>query len=150
MIKIKSIYDIFSLIPLFIEIYSLLSFNFRLIFLLFVSVFIHYLIKYSTKDIYPSIFKRPDKACDCNMYNSGGKVSNRPGFPSGHMTAISVVMNYYLLKKQNLTKFDVIIYNIPCLLVAIGRYYKNCHNIVQIIAGYLLGLVIAFINSKLD
>lgn len=149
MIKIASIYDIFSLIPLLIDVYILISFNVKLLLLLWLSLFIHYQLKDYTSGLYPNIFKRPDGANNCDICNKGGNVSMKSGFPSGHMTTISLFTNYLLLKKEKITFKDIVLYNIPCVLVGIGRYYKKCHNIIQIVSGYLLGLGIAFADKKI-
>lgn len=146
MIQIQSISDIFSLIPLCMDIYCIFSLDFRLFILIIFSLVSHYIIKNITTGYYPLIFKRPDGACNCSLYNTGGNVSMNSGFPSGHVTTTSLFMNYFLFQKQKITLKDIILYNIPCLLVAIGRYYKKCHNIIQICAGYLLGLLIVYLD----
>ena len=96
-----------------------------------------------------SITKRPIIACNCNIFNNGGKCNNKSGFPSGHVATISLYFNRIFLSNKNKTFNNFILYNIPCILMGFARYYKNCHNIYQIITGYILGLIIALINNKI-
>ena len=51
---------------------------------------------------------------------------------------------------RNKTFKKFVLYNIPCILMGFARYYKYCHNIYQIITGYILGLIIAIINNKIS
>lgn len=148
-ISVKSFPDFLSLLPLFVQFYVMITLNYKLMLFIVITIFIHYLIKNATHMIYDPIFKRPDNAFNCNMCNNDGDVSKNPGFPSGHMATISLVMNYYLMQNNidNAIEWKyIILYNIPCLLVAYARYAKSCHNIPQIIAGYLLGLIMAYIG----
>lgn len=153
-INISSFGDFFSLIPLFLQFYVLLTLNYKLMFLIILTIFIHYIIKNLTHKLYDPIFKRPNKAFNCNMCNNDGDVSKNAGFPSGHMATISLIMNFYLFynnKTYDLIHWkDIILYNIPCVLVAYGRYSKSCHNIIQIVAGYLLGLLMAYTGIYVD
>ena len=76
----------------------------------------------------------------------------KSGFPSGHVATISFLMNYIL--NCPCTTDDIIdyktfiLYNIPIVLVAYARVMKGCHNIIQVIAGYLLGLGVACLLNK--
>ena len=149
-IKIESIYDLISLIVLFLNFYSIFSFQFELLVFNGLALIVHQYIKELTFGLYPSIFKRPDGAIDCNVFNCGGISSNESGFPSGHMTSVSLYMNAILLKSnKELTIKNVFLYNIPCILMGIARYNKNCHNVIQIIFGYLLGFSFAYLLNIL-
>ncbi len=149
-IKIESIYDLISLIVLFLNFYSIFSFQFELLVFNGLALIVHQYIKGLTFGLYPSIFKRPDGAIDCNVFNCGGISSNESGFPSGHMTSVSLYMNAILLKSnKELTIKNVFLYNIPCILMGIARYNKNCHNVIQIIFGYLLGISFAYLLNIL-
>ena len=136
-IKVKSIYDIFSLIVLVAIVYFIVYFDITIILGILVCMLLQDFIKKITKGLYPPVFKRPDGARDCSIFNTGGNVEQESGFPSGHVAIISFVMNFLNLKEKN------IIYNIPIILVALSRYFNKCHNIIQIIAGYLLGYGVA-------
>lgn len=145
---INIISKLLSLISLFVSLYAIFSFNLLLIIGLFFSIFLHLILKYITTDLEPNnIFKRPIGASDCSLFNNGGLVEHESGFPSGHVTSVSFVMNYLYYQSSNKRKNNFI-FNIPTILVSIGRYMGNCHNIIQIIAGYLLGFSIAYLMIK--
>ena len=156
MVKIASIYDLFSLIVLLTNLYIIFHFDIIPFIGLSVVLVIHGFIKKLTTNLEPSyIFKRPDGATDCSLFNTGGLVDHMSGFPSGHMSSISFVMTYYFLKnnkknyydiKEGLNDiYDIIIYSIPIFLVGIARYMSGCHNLIQIFAGYILGTSFGFI-----
>lgn len=121
--------------------------NYNLYYSMNLSLFLERIIKYSTTDV--QIFKRPIGACRCGLFNDGGNISYASGFPSGHMTLTSNFFNNLLIihKREKELKY-IIIYNLPCLLMAFARYEKRCHDIPQIIAGYVLGLLITKITSS--
>jgi membrane-associated phospholipid phosphatase len=143
MIKLNSIYDYISIIALIVNIYIVYSSDVVLITGLAVSIFFHDFIKEVTTGWYPPIFKRPDGATNCSLFNSGGLVDHKSGFPSGHVTAISFLMNIWLLRNGNNDWKTYIIYNIPILLMGYTRIMKGCHNFIQVVAGYLLGYGVA-------
>jgi membrane-associated phospholipid phosphatase len=137
---INIISKLLSLISLFVSLLLIIG--------LFFSNFLHLILKSITTDLEPhNIFKRPVGANDCSLFNNGGLVEHESGFPSGHVTSVSFVMNYLYYQSSNNIKNNFI-FNIPTILVAIGRYMGNCHNIIQIIAGYLLGFSIAYLMIK--
>ena len=152
MIQVKSIYDLFSLVILIPDIYLLYTFDiYAIVGTVFVLLLLH-IIKQMTTGLEPSsIFKRPPGATNCGLFNTGGLVEHQSGFPSGHMTSITFMMMYILLKTSKVNFTNLILFNIPILLVAIGRYYKGCHRLIQIIAGYILGGTMAlffYYNKK--
>jgi len=146
-IKINSLYDFLSLLALFSYFYLFFSMDIVLVFGGFLCVFIHLIIKEITSGWYPPIFKRPDGARDCGLFNTGGLVDHKSGFPSGHVTAISFLMNSILLNK-NYTLYNIFLYNVPVLLVAYARVMSGCHNTIQVVAGYILGITIANILQQ--
>ena len=148
-IKINSIYDLISLSILFFNFYSIGTFQFELIIVNTIALIAHKIIKKITIGIYPSIFKRPDGAINCDVFNCGGIASHKSGFPSGHMTSISFFMNSLLIKSnKELTINNIFLYNIPCILMGIARYEKKCHNVIQILFGYLFGLLFSYLLNK--
>ena len=94
-----------------------------------------------------NIFKRPKNAYNCNILNNSGDDSFKPGFPSGHMTSISFFTNYLYFTQTNKSLYNFIFYNIPSIIMAYARFYKKCHNIPQILFGFILGLYSSFIIS---
>lgn len=125
---------------------GLIHYQFDYLFGLILVYQIKQFIKNKTKNIDIPILKRPCNAINCNGKNDGGNVGNDPGFPSGHMSATSFMTNLYYLKQcktKNINNY--ILYNIWNVFMGYARYSKNCHNIFQIIGGYLFGLMVAVI-----
>jgi len=150
-ITINSIYDLISLISLFIIIYFIFTFDIILIIGAIVCISIHFIIKLVTNGWYPPIFKRPDGAKNCDLFNKGGLVENQSGFPSGHVTIVSFVIEILLLRNNNNDNIlKKIYYNIPTILVGYARVGKGCHNCIQVIAGYLLGYLVANVLYKYE
>lgn len=133
----------------------------------FLAVVIPMFLKKLTKNTpYPEIFKRPDGAKDCNLFNTGGPCDRESGFPSGHVTLISyfcfyiyyryneelmayfygngksksdIVNQYTFEEKCSLFLFSML----PIILMGYARYMKNCHNIIQVIFGAITGFLIS-------
>ena len=97
--------------------------------------------------------KRPRGALNCDMLCRGGDASGRPGFPSGHMsTAAFFCVFIGLLVWNRALPQKYLVVACGCLYIVatgIARYKKRCHNIVQIIAGTLLGGLMAVITFQL-
>ena len=100
--------------------------------------------------VFIKLTRRPEGAFNTDMLSRNGKVkSTTPGFPSGHMTTISFFVVYMILRKwdfegsfinyfSNNLVFNI--FNISLIfLMAWARYYKKCHNITQIIGGFIYG-----------
>ena len=111
---------------------------------------IQYFSKKITTGWYPPIFKRPDGARDCNLFNQGGKADHCSGFPSGHVASITLLMEMLLLRNNKAGLYNKIPYYVPIVLMAYSRYMKKCHNIIQLFAGYVLGYSVANILHKYD
>jgi len=145
MIQIKSIFDLFSLLVLFVNLYVIFTLDIIAIIGFILAILIQSIFKKLTTNLEPSyIFKRPNGARNCGLFNTGGLADHQSGFPSGHMSSISFVMLYLLLKTKNLSFSNFMLYNIPILLVALGRYMKGCHTLIQILAGYTVGGSLAY------
>lgn len=150
LIKIESIYDILSLITLVANIYIICSMNFYLIIGMLFCVYIHNICKDLTKGSDIKFLKRPDGAHNCDLFNTGGNVENNSGFPSGHVTSISYLMNYLYIKEKNKSWKKWFMYHLPIMMVGVGRVGKGCHNMIQVFAGYLLGWLGAKIITKIE
>ena len=144
---INNIYDLISIMILYVIFYSIFSKDYIMLIGIFTSNFIHKIIKYFTTPFKNDIFRRPKKNKNNDLFNQGGH-SNRSGFPSGHMTTISYFMNTLLFRYNIYNIITIVIFNIPCLLMGIARYCRHSHNIIQIFAGYLLGLICAYYFFK--
>jgi len=145
--KIKSLWDLISLTILitpYMGIYELLDGKIELLIGLFLCLTIEKNIKRLTHQWTPSIFKRPDEAIDCSILNDGGPAGDRGGFPSGHVATTSFFVNMYYFNNNKYNYKTFFKYNLFPIIMGLARYMKNCHNIYQIVAGYLLGLGIAY------
>jgi membrane-associated phospholipid phosphatase len=93
--------------------------------------------------------KRPPEACDCSLFNNGGNVGGNSGFPSGHCAFAAYFGSfiYFNYLKQNINNL-LLISSVP-LVIGIARYYKKCHKINQILAGFALGGSIGYIVNSL-
>lgn len=122
--------------------------------------FVHYLKQINYPKFMYNITRRPKDAFNCDILSRKGKPKvGAPGFPSGHMTTISlfamfmILGKYELYKKRNISFKDFIYREkyflatniLIILLTAWARYYKNCHTLLQILCGFLLGTILAYI-----
>lgn len=95
------------------------------------------------------IFLRPSNAMNCNIFNLGGSYANKIGMPSGHM----LLSTYILLSTGYLLHFNklgLIAMYIWIILMGISRIQKNCHTLLQVIIGFLIGAALAFVCIQLE
>ena len=151
-INVYSIYDFISFFVVIVYIYIFYSLKPILILGSGLCLFFHDFLKEVTTGWYAPIFKRPDGAMNCSLFNTGGLVEHKSGFPSGHVTLISFFMNIlWSRSKTNLGNkgannwMYTILYNLPIVLMGYARIMKGCHNLIQVVAGYLLGYGVASI-----
>lgn len=134
-----------SIIPLAIILY--LTYNvitykkyFNILFYFLLVSFITQILKvipYPNK--WKKITNRPKNACDCNYISLNGPVGNKCGMPSGHVSTITFFSTYLAYKTK---KYEYLLL-IPITIWA--RYYKNCHNVIQMCFGFILGLTVTLI-----
>ena len=81
--------------------------------------------------------------------NDYSKKVNPPGFPSGHMTSAAYFAAYifYGRKTNKLEKMALLAI---VLLTAWARLVKGVHNLPQVLAGALLGLIWAAVFLRLN
>lgn len=138
------IYDFISLTPIIATIYTILIRDFKLLF----GIILITLTQISIKElighfgIKNEIFLRPKDACNCSSFNNGGYVGLTPGFPSGHVALTTFFVNYMYFKKYSGDFFALTFLNFIPLIIGISRYEKQCHNIWQIISGYILAIIL--------
>ena len=150
-IKIRSIWDFISatiLLSNYIIIYESFDGNLELPLGVILTLTLEKLGKIITGKWYPPVFARPSDACDCSIFNDGGHVGGNPGFPSGHV-AMAAYFSYIMVFKY----FDNTYYNLGLatlfpIIIGMSRYYKRCHNIYQIIAGWILGTCVAYLIKQ--
>lgn len=106
------------------------------------------------------LLHRPVGASNTDILSRNGfKPVDAPGFPSGHVTMTAVFAVYRILRLyRNYDNIFTFITNEPLpilfylgLIVLMGyaRWYKRCHNIPQILGGFVLGSVFAIILDKI-
>ncbi len=82
-------------------------------------------------------YGRPVGATACDAFCIRGPVGGRPGFPSGHMTNVSMLVAALWWHTQSPA---ILVIGIPWIAaMAWARYTKQCHNWQQIVAGIFTG-----------
>lgn len=86
------------------------------------------------------VLKRPAAATNCDIFCRNGACGGRPGFPSGHMaiTGFFVAYIFFMNEFNNAGLFLSFAITIV-VLMAMARYYKSCHNLLQIVTGTTWG-----------
>ncbi len=94
------------------------------------------------------IAARPAAATACDLFCVGPPVGGKEGMPSGHMaTATFFVSAMYSHTENNIW---VLVVGIPWIVaMAWSRWFKSCHNVWQLVAGALLGLLAAWLADRL-
>lgn len=154
--KIANIYDIISLythLVLLDTVYKGISGNILFPIGLMSTLVIEQTIKQMTTNSSIHAFKRPDGAVDCDLYNEGGVVDHKSGFPSGHMASTAFYLTFMFLlhckqRDRYFTKYMK--YHIISFLMGVARYQKKCHNIIQICCGYFLGVIMAHVFYQVN
>ena len=82
---------------------------------------------------------RPAGARDCNTWCNDGPQGGAPGFPSTHSaTATYLALSYYLANPSRYFAFFILC---AWALILYSRLALECHTLLQIAAGALLGYV---------
>lgn len=115
--------------------------------------------RYAPKE-FGFLLDRPHGACNTDILSRNGlKPRHTPGFPSGHVTLTTVFSIYRLLRlyhdSTDLYSFihkyplQIVFYIGLIVLMGFARWYKRCHNIYQIIGGFIVGLIFAIVLDKI-
>jgi len=108
-------------------------------FILFVAVIFTWL---SVEAIKPFIYSpRPPHATKCDRWCIGGPVGGNPGFPSGHMASVAVLVTLLFFHFPN--PFILIGSLLWILLMAWSRLQKQCHTLSQVAGGTAYGILVA-------
>jgi membrane-associated phospholipid phosphatase len=145
-VKIKSFWDFISatiLLSNYIIIYESFDGNIELPLGVILTLTLEKIGKLITGKWYPAIFARPHDACDCSIFNDGGAVGGNPGFPSGHVAMASYFAYVMVFKYFENNYYNLLIATLFPIIIGMSRYFKRCHNIYQIFAGWLLGIGVA-------
>lgn len=88
---------------------------------------------------------RPVEARGCDAFCVAGASGGAPGFPSGHMTTVAmVVAGAWLGLKSDGLRLLVVLLGVPWIAaMAWARWAKRCHTVLQIMAGALWGFTVA-------
>lgn len=98
-------------------------------------------IKESTRGATARWLKRPAGAASCDAFCSGGAAGGEPGFPSGHMTTVVLVVVGAWLR---LRRPWVLLVGVPWIVAtAWARQAKRCHTLLQVVAGAGVGAMTA-------
>ena len=123
--------------------------------LLLALIFSSQLVKFiKSIDFGSDFIYRPKGAQYCD-YLSRNKKAKIRGFPSGHMSSISLFATFMILlryrKYKNIksyikNEYMYILINLLLIIsTAWARYYKKCHTILQIGCGTILGILLGCI-----
>ena len=84
---------------------------------------------------------RPHHAFNCNIFNKGGWMGGKPGFPSGHMSHTGMFFAYALLKYCKTYWWPWLILGsiLATLGMGFSRFSKHCHTLLQIFVGLIIG-----------
>lgn len=94
-------------------------------------------IKEATRGATATWLKRPAGARGCDAFCVGGAAGGEPGFPSGHMTTVVLVVVGAWLR---LRRSWVLLIGVPWIVaMAWARQAKRCHTLLQVLAGAGLG-----------
>ena len=92
--------------------------------------------------------QRPAGATACDIFCIGPGVGGNPGFPSGHMSVVSIVVATLWIRFKK--PYILYIGGLWIAAMAWARWFKKCHTWVQIAAGVAVGIVGAFILDRLQ
>jgi len=128
--------------------------NYSFIFLIQLLIVDIFLVPFLKHLPYPSfvndITNRPQEATNCDYLSKipHDNKLNTPGLPSGHMTITSMFAIAKILGNQSIVSICLHVFMI--FMMGLSRYYKKCHNFIQIIAGTLLGCILGYISFHLN
>ena len=93
-------------------------------------------------------FKRPKGAQACDALCTGGPAEHESGMPSAHASSTAFAATYiYLTCDNTYIKTVAAAY---WLAVCYARYKKHCHTPAQLVAGSVLGALLAWLATKLS
>ena len=108
-------------------------------FILFIAVIFVWLSVEVIKPLFHS--PRPPHAIRCDRWCREGPVGGNPGFPSGHMASVAVLVALlYFHFPSPLMAFAAIAW---LFAMAWSRYVKQCHTPLQIAGGVAYGFLCA-------
>lgn len=141
--------------PLFIlrtELKMYIPFVFCIIAVYFIVDILNSLIRELSSKWSPWWFYRPKDADNCYVIKPGKEFGDKIDFPSITATItifVFIVSTIYFFNKHPNYQLKFIIFAIICVLLAsLGALMKNCNNIVQVLTGYIVGILCAYLFIK--
>lgn len=160
-------YNLLKISPAIIYSASLLAFIFtreKFYLFLFVAVMIfgdvltHQEKKLFKEVMHPDVANRPcasitgcNKSSECGIFPRAKKNHISYGFPSGHSQiaalAVTLIAFYLVQRKKEFkyTKSTLIILCILVVLIGYQRWHSGCHTWLQIVCGWLFGILYGLI-----
>lgn len=97
--------------------------------------------------IHPAML-RPKGARDCNILNKGGSAEGKIGMPSGHMLLSTFVIFSLLFTGGRVTAVKAA-FSAGCVIaIGLSRVMKGCHTWPQVVAGFLFGVLFAWLLKE--
>lgn len=94
-----------------------------------------------------SEFKRPRGAYACDALCAGGSAEHESGMPSAHASSTAFAATYIFLTCKK--PYVSLIAAAYWLAVCYARYKKRCHTPAQLVAGSVLGALLAYLAIKI-
>ncbi len=90
--------------------------------------------------------RRPRAASNCDIWNTNGPQGGAPGFPSGHTaTAAAFWMGAWLLTRSQAV---AVVGGAAVVAMAWARLQKQCHTMLQVVGGGMLGASVSVLFLK--
>jgi len=101
------------------------------------------------KQLMPRVspFLRPVGAHNCGLLNNGGRSGGEPAFPSGHSAVAAYLATVAVAGGDS--GFAELLAAVYVCAVAYSRIKRKCHNLVQVSAGVMVGVVCGGLVSVL-
>lgn len=112
-----------------------------------INIILNLTLKYIIKDNRPSVSEKEKKIITLANKNDYFNSIDKYGMPSGHAQSLgfSIGFMYIFIKKSYLLWIYIII---SCITL-IQRYINNKHTILQLLIGYVIGMIIGLIFYKI-
>jgi membrane-associated phospholipid phosphatase len=130
-------------LPIYITVYVLFKGDYHVILGLMITTLTVVVIKHIT-NMFPEnskmfqLTRRPRNASCCGILGGNKNESKEAGFPSGHAAFIS----YFLSSLPQESAMNNIVSICLYLITIHNRMETNCHDLLQIISGTMVGLFV--------
>lgn len=92
-------------------------------------------------------FRRPQGACACDVLNMTGDYSDKGGFPSGHVVALTsaFVLVFFKWIPRTHTAIGLLCSFVALITMSWARMEKKCHDSSQVMGGVVFGLLFTLV-----